>query len=113
MTRQVKINFVEPDRRYSRRFERYVLDLSKHMTMTHVAHHLGISWHTFKEIHKRYLLRRFPCSPLSGLQRVAVDEISIGDGHQYLTVVLDLDHGRSSSSVRAMGLMPWDPFGEG
>ena len=93
MTRQVKIKFAEPGRRYTRRFERYVLDLSKHMTMTRVAHHLGISWHTVKEIHKRYLQRRFSYPPLSGLQRIAVDEISIGHGHRYLTVVLDLDHG--------------------
>src|SRR5208337_4696773 len=34
MTRQVKIEFADPDRRYTKRFERYVLELSKHMTMT-------------------------------------------------------------------------------
>lgn len=93
MTRQVKIGFAEPDRRYTKRFERYVLELSKHMTMTDVAHHLGISWHTVKEIQKRYLQRRFASPSLFGLQRIAVDEISIGHGHRYLTVVLDLDSG--------------------
>ena len=50
--RQVKIGFAEDNRRYTKRFERYVLDLCKHMTMTDVAHHLGISWHTVKDIQK-------------------------------------------------------------
>lgn len=91
--RQVDIPFAEPDRRYTRGFERYVLELSKHMTMQDVAHHLGISWHTVKEIQKRYLQRRF-CSPsLKDLTRLAIDEISVGRGHRYLTVVLDLHSG--------------------
>jgi transposase len=93
MIRQVKIGFADPDRRYTKRFERYVLELSRHMTMTDVAQHLGISWHTVKEIQKRYLQRSFSCPPLRGLQSIAVDEISIGHGHRYLTVVLDLDSG--------------------
>ncbi len=58
-TRQVKVDFAEPDRRYTKRFERYLLDLSKHMTMTDVARHLGIDWHTVKEIQKTHLRRRF------------------------------------------------------
>jgi transposase len=91
--RQVDIPFADPDRRYTRGFERYVLELSRHMTMQDVAHHLEISWHTVKEIQKRYLQRRF-CSPsLKDLTRLAIDEISIGRGHRYLTVVLDLHCG--------------------
>jgi len=63
------------------------------MTMQDVAHHLGISWHTVKEIQKRYLQRRFSCPSLKDLKRIAIDEISIGHGHRYLTVVLDLHSG--------------------
>ncbi len=50
ITQQVKIGFAEPNRRYTKRFERYVLNLCKHMTMTDLAHHLGISCHTVKDI---------------------------------------------------------------
>lgn len=110
LTRQVKIGFAEPDRRYTKRFERYVLELSKHMTMTHVAHHLGISWHTVKEIQKRYLHRTFSRPSLSGLHRIAVDEISIGHGHRYLTVVLDLDNGAVVFVGEGKGADALEPF---
>jgi transposase len=110
LTRQVKIGFAEPDRRYTKRFERYVLELSKHMTMTHVAHHLGISWHTVKEIQKRYLQRTFSRPSLSRLHRIAVDEISIGHGHRYLTVVLDLDSGAVVFVGEGKGADALEPF---
>lgn len=93
VTRQVKIGFAETDRRFTKRFERYVLELSKHMTMMDAARHLGIDWHTVKEIQKRYLRRHFSRPSLKGLKRIAVDEISIGHGHRYLTVVLDMVSG--------------------
>jgi len=91
--RQVKVPFADPDRRYTRGFERYVLELCRHMTMWDVALHLGISWHTVKEIQKRYLQKRFSSPSLKTLKRIAIDEISIGHGHRYLTVVLDLHSG--------------------
>ncbi len=91
--RQVTVPFVDPDRRYTRGFERYVLELCRHMTVQDVAHHLGISWHTVKEIQKRYLQRQFSRPRLKTLRRIAIDEISIGHGHRYLTVVLDLHSG--------------------
>jgi transposase len=110
MTRQVKIGFADPDRRYTKRFERYVLELSRHMTMTDVAGHLGISWHTVKEIQKRYLERRFSCPPLGGLKWIAIDEISVGHGHRYLTVVLDLDSGAVVFVGQGKGADALDPF---
>lgn len=110
LTRQVKIGFAEPDRRYTRRFERYVLDLSKHMTMTDVARHLGIDWHTVKEIQKTHLRRRFSQPSLKGLKRIAVDEISIGHGHHYLTVVLDLDTGAVVFVGEGKGADALEPF---
>jgi len=32
--------------------------------------------------------------PLKQLKKIAIDEISIGKGHQYLTIVMDLESGR-------------------
>lgn len=93
VTRQASIPFADPDRRYTRAFDRYVLELTRHMTMQDVAQHLGISWHTVKEIQKRFLQRQFSSPPLKALRRIAIDEISIGHGHRYLTVVLDLHSG--------------------
>jgi transposase len=106
----VNIPFADPDRRYTRAFDRYVLELSRHMTMQDVARHLGISWHTVKEIQKRYLQRRFSCPSLKALKRIAIDEISIGHGHRYLTVVLDLYSGAVVFVGEGKGTSALGPF---
>ena len=92
-TRQAKVGFAEERRSYTHAFERYVLELSGHMTIKAVAHHLGVGWDLIKEIQKRRLHRRFKKPKLKHLKHIAIDEISIGRGHRYLTVVLDLDSG--------------------
>jgi len=46
-----------------------------------------------KEIVKNDLQRRFAKPKLRNLRQIAIDEISIGKGHRYLTVVLDLETG--------------------
>jgi transposase len=110
MTRQIPIGFAEPGRRYTKRFERYVLELSKHMTMMGVARHVGIDWHTVKEIQKKHLSRRFSCPSLGGLKWIALDEISIGHGHRYLTVVLDLHSGAVVFVGEGKGIDALNPF---
>jgi len=92
-TRQVKLAFADERRSYTHNFERYALDLSRHTTIQDVAQHLGVSWDVIKDIQKRYLTRRFARIPLKRLRQIAIDEISIGRGHRYLTVVLDLESG--------------------
>lgn len=91
--RQAKISFADRRRSYTKAFERYALELSKHMTISDVGKHLGISWDTIKDIQKRYLKRRFSRPKLNHLSLIAIDEITIGRGHRYLTVVLDLQTG--------------------
>lgn len=91
--RQVKVSFADPRRRYTRGFVRYVLELSPHMTIKHVARHLGASWDTIKEIQKTHLERHYARPPLKHLRKIAIDEISTRKGHVYLTVVLDLESG--------------------
>lgn len=91
--RQVKIQFADPQKSYTRSFERYVLGLSKAMTMKDVATHLRVSWDLIKDIQKRNLERRFAKPKLKHLRQLAIDEIAIGKGHNYLTVVMDLESG--------------------
>src|SRR5271166_4775459 len=88
--RQVKIGFADPKKRYTRSFARYALDLSRHMTIHDVAKHLQVSWDTIKEIQADSLQRRFGKPKLHKLRQIAIDEIAIGKGHHYLTVVLNL-----------------------
>ena len=88
--RQVKLGFAEPKKHYTRAFERYVLELSQHMTIKDVAQHLQVSWDTVKDIQARSLQRRFGKPKLHKLRQIAIDEIAVGKGHHYLTVVLNL-----------------------
>jgi len=91
--RQAPVDFADERRTYTHAFERYVLELSHHMTIRDVAEHLGVGWDLVKGIQKRSLSRRFRRVELKHLRRIAIDEISIGRGHRYLTVVLDLQSG--------------------
>jgi len=93
VVRQVAVPFADPRRTYTKAFERYALELSRHMTILDVARHLGVSWDVVKDIQKRDLARRFAKPKLKHLRRIAIDEIAVRKGHRYLTVVLDLDSG--------------------
>jgi transposase len=91
--RQVKISFAEQRRTYTHAFKRYVLDISQYMTISDVARHLKVGWDLIKDIQKRYLSNHFSRPKLNKLRLLAIDEISIGRNHRYLTVVLDLRSG--------------------
>jgi transposase len=92
-TRQAAVGFAEPRRTYTKSFARYVLELAEHMTIKDVAEHLGVSWDVVKDIQKRYLQKKFAKPKLKHLQQIAIDEISVGKGHRYVTIVLDLESG--------------------
>ena len=89
----MNVDFADERRSYTRAFERYVLELSQRMTIRDVAEHLQVGWDLVKDIQKRYLGRKFRRIKLKHLRRIAIDEIAIGRGHRYLTVVLDLKSG--------------------
>jgi len=91
--RQVKISFADRQRSYTRAFARYVLQLPSSMTLTAIAAHLGVSDWTVRNIEKRWLGKHFSRPKLKHLKQIAIDEISVGKGHRYVTVVLDLDSG--------------------
>jgi len=110
LIRQVKIGFADPRRTYTRSFERYALELCKHMTIQDVAQHLGVSWDVIKDIQKRYLQRRFSRPKLGKLKQIAIDEINVGKGHRYLTVVLDLSTGAVVFVGDGKGANALDPF---
>jgi transposase len=93
VTRQVKVPFADPRRSYTKSFERYVLELSRSMTMRDVALHLNVGWDLIKDIQKRDLSRRYAKPKLKHLRYIAIDEIAVAKGHRYLTVVMDLESG--------------------
>src|SRR6476660_1547483 len=108
--RQVKIGFADPKKRYSRSFERYALELSRHMTIKDVAKHLQVSWDTIKDIQARNLQRRFGKPKLHKLCEIAIDEIAVGRGHHYVTVVLNLRSGAVVFVGDGKGVEALEPF---
>ena len=92
ITRQVKVDFADEHQRHARSFERYVLELSRHMTIQGVAKHLQIGWDTVKDIQKRHLQRHYAKPKLGDLREIAIDEICIGK-KKFLTIVLNLHTG--------------------
>jgi transposase len=93
LVRQVQVPFADPRRSYTKSFERYVLELSRSMTIRDVAHHLDVGWDLVKDIQKRDLSRRYAKPKLKHLRALAIDEIAVASGHRYLTVVMDLESG--------------------
>ena len=108
--RQVKLGFADERRSYTHAFERYALDLCKVMTIQDVAFHMGVSWDTIQDIHKRYLGRHFGKPKLKKVRLIAIDEISIGRGQRYLTVVLDWERGAVVFVGKGRGADSLAPF---
>jgi transposase len=108
--RQVKIGFADAKKRYTRSFERYALELSRHMTIKDVAEHLQVSWDTIKDIQASNLQRCFGKPKLHNLKQIAIDEIAVGKGHRYLTVVLNLLSGAVVFVGDGKGVEALEPF---
>lgn len=99
-----------PKKHHTHQLERYVLDLSRRMTIADIADHLGMSWDTIKDILKSDLERRSQKIDWRNLTHIAIDEISVSKGQKYLTVVLNLKTGRViyiAESRKAEALAPF------
>ena len=110
VVRQIALGLAEPRRTYTHAFARYVLELSRYMTIQDVARHLYTSWDIVKEIQREHLAKNYAKPPLADVRQIAIDEISIGHGHRYLTVVLDLQTGAVlfvNSGKKADSLAPF------
>jgi transposase len=110
VVRQVAVKFADAKKSYAKSFERYAAALCRVMTIEDVANHLQVGWDMIKDIHKRYLKRRFRHPKLHKLKRIAIDEISIGKGQRYLTVVLDLQNGAVVFVGQGKGSEALNPF---
>lgn len=110
ITRQVNVSFADPRKSYTRPFARYVIELSASMTIRDVAAHLGVGWDLVKQIQKDHLKKRFASPKLRNVRLIAIDEISIGKGHRYLTVVLNLETGAVLHLGDGKGADALEPF---
>lgn len=103
------LEFFGPYQRLTMRLARYIHALCKVLTVKDVSDHLGLNWKTVKNIDKAFLEREYGKTDYRGLRILAVDEMAIRKGHQYMTVVLDyqtgrvvwMGEGRSSETLKA------------
>lgn len=93
VVRQIKVGFADARRSYTKDWANYALQLTRSMTIKDVADLLGVTWDVIKEIKKDDLRRRFANPSLKDVRRIAIDEICIGKGHRYVTLVMNLDSG--------------------
>jgi transposase len=110
VVRQVRVKFARERVSYTRSFERYVLELSAHMTIQDVANHLDVSWDVVKGIQKRFLAKKFARPKLRKVRTIAIDEIHVGRSRRFATVVLDLDTGAVIFVGKGRGIEALKPF---
>lgn len=87
------LDIADPRRSYTRSLGRYVLALTKDMTLKAVAYKARIGWDAVKGILKEDLRQRLKRRKLNKVRFIAIDEVSVGKGHRYLTNVVDLETG--------------------
>ena len=89
------LEFVDAHARVTRRLAAYAAQLCKAgLSVEAVADHLDLDPKTVKAIDKAALQVEFGQTTYDGLKRLAIDEIAVKKGHNYMTVVLDYDTGR-------------------
>jgi transposase len=92
--KQPHLEFADPKKHYTRSLERFVVDLCQVATIQDVALLTGLSWDTVKEIHKKYLRRKYKSFNLKKVRHIAIDEVYLGKKRKFITLVLDLRTGR-------------------
>lgn len=102
--------FTDGQRRYTKRYGRYVVDLCRLMPILHVAGLLGVGWDLIKDLFKEHLAQRFRRRRLGNIRYIAVDEFATHKGHKYMTVVLNLETGEILHAHEGKGADALIPF---
>mgnify|MGYP001174059750 FL=1 len=90
-----QLEFVDTCQRVTNRLAAYAVQLCRAgLSVQAVADHLGLDAKTVKALDKATLEVEFGQTRYEGLSRLAIDEIAVRKGHNYMTVVLDYDTGR-------------------
>lgn len=105
-----KFSFIAGLRRMTKVFEQYVISMMKLGTIKAVANFTGVSWDTVKDIHKEYLQKKYRSVEYASLRYLGIDEFSIKKGHEYMTVVIDLESGKIVHAVEGRNKESIMPF---
>lgn len=89
-----QFSFADTSKRVTHRLARYIYDLCRVMTVHDVAEHLDLDPKTVKSIDKSFLEKSFGWTDCHDIKVLAIDEIALRKGHNYMTVVMDFFSGR-------------------
>lgn len=88
--------FVAPKARVTRRYAKLIAGMARHMPISAVASHTGLSWDSVKAIECAHLAETTPMprpATLTGIRYLGVDEVARAKGQSYFTLVYDLSPG--------------------
>lgn len=131
--RQVGVSWAEAGSRFTKFFERFAIDVSQETDTKGASKILKLSWDEAWGIQERAVTRGLARKPPLVLRLIGVDEKSIGHGHQYATLVYNLEKGtvewigeerkketldsffqtltlKQRVNIEAVGMDMWDPF---
>jgi len=94
----------------TRAFAQYLISMMKLGTIKAVAEFTEVSWDTVKDIHKEHLKKKYKSIEYASLRYLGIDEFSIKKGHEYMTVVVDLETGRIIYAVEGRNKESITPF---
>lgn len=106
--RHLTYGWIGPSGRRTRRYERWIYELTRWIPVADVAEVTGLAWETVKGIEKRYLVSALRGRDLDGIEALGFDEVSYRKGHRYLTIITDIkgkrvigvEKGRDSEALR-------------
>ncbi|MDO8959539.1 MAG: ISL3 family transposase [Rhodocyclaceae bacterium] len=90
------LSFVAPKARVTKRYARLIAGMARHMPISTVARHTGLSWDSVKAIECAHLAETMPIprpQTLEGIRYLGVDEVARAKGQSYFTLVYDLSPG--------------------
>jgi len=131
--RQVRLPWAEPRARFTTLFEQLAIDVLRETDVTGARRILRISWDEAWEIKRRAVARGRARRRAHVPARLGVDETAVARGHDYLTLVCDLDAGTveylaeerkqasldgyfiglplaERSQIRAVAMDMWEPY---
>ena len=107
-TKREHISWLAPHRRLTTRLVSYIEELCNILPIKHEATHLGLSWHTVREIDYLRFKEELPTVQWHKVKRLMMDEFALRKGHNYASVIADADTrqvlwigvGRTRKSIR-------------
>ncbi|MEW6514977.1 MAG: ISL3 family transposase [Pseudomonadota bacterium] len=94
--------FVLPKARVTKRYARLIAGMARHMPISTVARHTGLSWDSVKAIECAHLAETIPIprpQTLEGIRYLGVDEVARAKGQSYFTLVYDLSPGANHGRI--------------